>query len=68
MPLSRDFDFFCFLPIQLNHPDLVDGLVLINVNPNAEGLMDSVANKVGTMPEKFSLSRPCFIIIFQSMN
>lgn len=30
----------------LNHPDLVDGLVLININGNAEGLMDSVANKI----------------------
>ncbi|KAK2910448.1 hypothetical protein Q8A73_008163 [Channa argus] len=30
----------------LNHPDLVDGLVLININPNAEGLMDTVANKI----------------------
>ncbi|KAK2844333.1 hypothetical protein Q5P01_010992 [Channa striata] len=30
----------------LNHPDLVDGLVLININANAEGLMDTVANKI----------------------
>uniref|UniRef100_A0A8C6UM58 N-myc downstream regulated 1b n=1 Tax=Neogobius melanostomus TaxID=47308 RepID=A0A8C6UM58_9GOBI len=30
----------------LNHSDMVDGLILININPNAEGLMDSVANKV----------------------
>ncbi|XP_068996000.1 protein NDRG1-like [Embiotoca jacksoni] len=30
----------------LNHPDMVDGLVLVNINPNAEGLIDSVANKI----------------------
>uniref|UniRef100_A0A7N6AHF0 N-myc downstream regulated 1b n=1 Tax=Anabas testudineus TaxID=64144 RepID=A0A7N6AHF0_ANATE len=30
----------------LNHPDLVDGLVLININPNSEGLMHTVANKI----------------------
>uniref|UniRef100_A0AAQ4RZS4 Protein NDRG2 n=1 Tax=Gasterosteus aculeatus aculeatus TaxID=481459 RepID=A0AAQ4RZS4_GASAC len=29
----------------LNHPDMVDGLVLININASAEGLMGSVASK-----------------------
>uniref|UniRef100_A0A3Q3N793 Protein NDRG1-like n=1 Tax=Mastacembelus armatus TaxID=205130 RepID=A0A3Q3N793_9TELE len=36
----------------LNHPDMVDGLALININPNAEGLMDTVANKwTHTLPD-----------------
>uniref|UniRef100_A0A8C6VWC8 N-myc downstream regulated gene 1b n=1 Tax=Nothobranchius furzeri TaxID=105023 RepID=A0A8C6VWC8_NOTFU len=30
----------------LNYPDLVDGVVLININPNSESLMDTVTSKV----------------------
>uniref|UniRef100_A0A7N6A666 N-myc downstream regulated 1a n=1 Tax=Anabas testudineus TaxID=64144 RepID=A0A7N6A666_ANATE len=40
----------------LNHPDLVDGLVLININPNSEGLMHTVANKVNKVDTQVSLT------------
>ncbi|XP_017265319.1 protein NDRG1 [Kryptolebias marmoratus] len=40
----------------LDHPDLVDGLVLFNINPNGESLMDTVTNKITdwthTLPDK----------------
>lgn len=32
--------------LQLNEPEMVEGLVLINVNPCAEGWMDWAATKV----------------------
>lgn len=36
---------FC-LELQLDNPEMVEGLVLINVNPCAEGWMDWAASKV----------------------
>ncbi|CAL8289262.1 unnamed protein product [Merluccius merluccius] len=30
----------------LNYPDLIEGLVLININANAEGIVDSVTSKI----------------------
>uniref|UniRef100_A0A671VLS0 Ndrg family member 3a n=1 Tax=Sparus aurata TaxID=8175 RepID=A0A671VLS0_SPAAU len=37
----------------LNNPTLVEGLVLINVDPCAEGWIDWAASKVGITPESF---------------
>lgn len=34
------------LGLQLNNPEMVEGLVLMNVNPCAEGWMDWAASKV----------------------
>ena len=52
------YDYYCIiihlcLFVQLNHSDMVDGVVLININPNAEGIMDTVANKVCNKKEKY---------------
>lgn len=38
--------YFLFLPSQLINPSLVEGLVLINVDPCAEGWIDWAASKV----------------------
>lgn len=38
----------CF-PSQLNNPTLVEGLVLINVDPCAEGWIDWAASKVSSI-------------------
>lgn len=32
--------------LQLSHPNTVEGLVLVNIDPNAKGWMDWAAHKV----------------------
>uniref|UniRef100_H9G5S0 Uncharacterized protein n=1 Tax=Anolis carolinensis TaxID=28377 RepID=H9G5S0_ANOCA len=40
------FCIVCFLCLQLIFPDLVEGLVLVNVDPNGKGWIDWAATKV----------------------
>lgn len=44
---ESDIDMCC--PSQLNNPTLVEGLVLINVDPCAEGWIDWAASKVSSI-------------------
>lgn len=37
---------FCMYLLKLKHPDMVEGLVLINMSAQAEGFMDWAAQKV----------------------
>lgn len=53
LPLRAEHPFSCL--VQLIFPDLVEGLVLMNIDPNGKGWIDWAAAKVSRTPNSSKL-------------